>query len=79
MGQILIRNLESAVLTRLKRRAKSQGLSLEEAVRRILSETASRPTELDLLAEMRRIRAMSPRRAKRPFAEDLVREGRAER
>ena len=79
MGQILIRNLESAVLTRLKRRAKSQGLSLAASVRRVLSAPARRPTEEDLLAQMRRIRDMSPRRTKRPFAEDLIREGRDER
>jgi len=78
MGQILIRNLDDAVITRLKKHAAEEGLSLEESLRRYLTERA-RPSKAELLAEMERIRAMSPMRTTPPFAEDLIREGRDER
>ena len=78
MGQVIIRNVEDGILTRLKKRASDQGLSLEESLRRALGELAA-PSKDDVVAHLRRIRAMSPHRTKRPFAEDLVREGRDER
>lgn len=78
MGQILIRNVKESVLARLKQRASAQGLSLEESLRRALDELA-RPSREELIAESRRIRAMSPRIGKKPFAEDLIREDRDRR
>jgi plasmid stability protein len=78
MGQIIIRNLDDAVLAQLKKRASEQGLSLEESLRRQLAEIA-RPSKTELLAEIDRIAAMSPRRTEPPFAEHLIREGRDER
>ncbi|HEY0283682.1 MAG TPA: hypothetical protein VGC27_13800 [Rhizomicrobium sp.] len=78
MGQIIIRNLDDAVLAQLKKRAAEQGLSLEESLRRQLAEIA-RPSKEEVLAKLRSIREMSPLRTAPPFAEDLIREGRDER
>jgi len=78
MGQILVRNLDDSIIRRLKQRASEERLSLEEAVRRILAE-ASKPEKLSrdqLVAEMDRIANMGKPIAKRPFAEDLIREDR---
>jgi plasmid stability protein len=78
MGQIIIRNLDDAVLAQLKKRAAEQGLSLEESLRRQLAGLAH-PSKAELLAEVDRIASMSPHRNEPPFAEDLIREGRDER
>ncbi|HWE05935.1 MAG TPA: hypothetical protein VG274_04455 [Rhizomicrobium sp.] len=78
MGQVIIRNLEDGVLARLKKRAAGQGLSLEESLRRALAALAG-PSKDEVTAQLRRIRAMASVRTKKPFAEDLVREGRNER
>jgi plasmid stability protein len=43
MTQLLVRNIESSVARRLKERAKSHGVSVEEEHRRILREAVSRP------------------------------------
>ncbi|MEJ0041990.1 MAG: hypothetical protein WDM81_07145 [Rhizomicrobium sp.] len=40
MGEIVIGNLDDALVTRLKQRAERQGLSLEESVRRTLEDIA---------------------------------------
>jgi len=40
MAQILVRNLENEVKTRLQRRAKRNGRSMEEEVREILRDAA---------------------------------------
>lgn len=42
MGQLLVREVEDALVQRLKRRAAAQGLSTEELHRRILREALSR-------------------------------------
>jgi plasmid stability protein len=78
MGQIIVRKLDDAVIKRLKQRAKKQGISLEEAVRRVLLESV-KPNKDELLEEMRRIRAMSPPITKPPFSQDLIREDRDSR
>ena len=78
MGQIIVRRLDDAIIKRLKQRAKRQGISLEEAVRRILSE-AVKPSKDELVEEMRRIRAMSPPITEPPFSQDLIREDRNSR
>ena len=38
MAQLLVRNIDDALKARLKRRAARQGISMEEAARRILGE-----------------------------------------
>lgn len=41
MGQLIVRNLENAVKTRLRRRAQRHGRSMEEEVRDILRSAVS--------------------------------------
>jgi len=78
MGQIIVRRLDDAIVKRLKQRAKRQRISLEETVRRILSD-AVRPDKDEILEEMRRIRAMSPPVTAPPFSQDLIRQDRDSR
>jgi antitoxin FitA len=56
MGQILVRNLEDAVIERLKARALKADKSLEQTVRDILVE-AAKPSKEEIWAEIDRIRA----------------------
>ena len=75
MGQVVIRNIDDGVLERLKARAADQHKSLEQSLRELLAE-AAKPSRAELLAEVERIRAMTPPRqpGKRyPTAEQLVR------
>ena len=75
MGQVVIRNIDNGVLERLKDRAAEQHKSLEQSLRELLAE-AAKPSRAELLAEVERIRAMTPPRqpGKRyPTAEQLVR------
>ena len=78
MGQVVIRNIDDRVLERLKARAKAQHKSLEQSLRDLLTE-AARPGRAELLADLERIRAMTPPArvgAKYPTAEELIREDR---
>ena len=72
MAQVLVRNIEDDVIRTLKLRAEEEGISLEEQLRRILRD-AARPKRAELLAELARIRAMTPP-GPRTLAEDIVRE-----
>ena len=58
MGQILVRNLDDAVIASLKRRAQMRRSSLEQTAREILAE-AARPSKEEAWAALDRIRAMS--------------------
>jgi antitoxin FitA len=77
MGQVLIRNVDDAVLTALRERATARGMSLEAELRDVLARAAGHP-RADLAAEFAAVRAMTPK-GRRRLAEDLVREGRDER
>jgi plasmid stability protein len=77
MGQVLIRNVDDAVLTALRERAAARGLSLEAELRDVLTRAAGHP-RAELIAEFAAVRAMTPK-GRRRLAEDLVREGRDER
>ncbi len=80
MGQVVIRNLDDRVLDRLKARAAAQHKSLEQSLRELLTE-AARPDRAELVAELERIRAMTPAQPGKayPTAEQLVREDRDRR
>jgi plasmid stability protein len=81
MGQVIIRNIDDRVIERLKARATAQRKSLESSLRELLTQVAV-PDRTELLAELRRIRAMSPPRkigATYPTAEELVRQDRDRR
>ncbi len=77
MGQILVRNLDDAVIEALKARALARGLSLEAELRDLLTRAAGHP-RADLIGEFAAIRAKTPKGPRRS-AEDLVRESRDER
>jgi plasmid stability protein len=55
MGQVLVRNLDDATISRLKQRAKRENTSLEQLVRNLLNE-ASRPDRSETIEAARRIR-----------------------
>ncbi len=81
MGQVVIRNIDDGVIDTLKARAAAMNKSLEQSLRDILT-AAAKPNRAELLAEVDRIRAMTPPRqaGKRyPTAEQLVRESRDSR
>ena len=62
----------------MKVRATAQRKSLEQSLRELLTE-AARPSRAELLADLERIRAMTPPRrpgATYPTAEELIREDR---
>jgi antitoxin FitA len=78
VGQVIIRNIDDRVLERLKARATTQRKSLEQSLRELLTE-AAKPSRAELLAELERIRAMTPPRepgAAYPTAEELIRQDR---
>ena len=81
MGQVVIRNIDDEVIETLKARAAASNKSLEQSLREILT-VAAKPSRADLLAEVDRIRAMTPPCGpgkRHPTAEQLVRESRASR
>lgn len=55
MGQIIVRNLDDAVIQRLKERARLAQTSLEQTVRNILSDAAE-PDDAQVWADIDRIR-----------------------
>ena len=79
MAQVVIRNIEDDVVERLKARAAAEKKSLEQKLRDVLTE-AAKPSRAEVLAEVDRIRAMTPPRPLgAPLAEDLIREDRDSR
>jgi antitoxin FitA len=77
MGQILVRNLDDAVIEALEARASSRGRSLEAELRDLLTRAARYP-RAEFVGELAAVREKTPTKARR-LAEDLVREGRDER
>ena len=78
MGEVVIRNIDHRVIERLKVRAAAQRKSLEQSLRELLTE-AARPSRAELLADLERIRAMTPARrpgVTYPTADELIREDR---
>lgn len=58
MAQVLVRNLDGEVVSRLKRNAEARAISLEAYLRLVLID-AARPSREDLLVEIDAIRARS--------------------
>lgn len=77
MGQVIIRKLDDAVIAAHKRRAAARGVSLEQQLRDVLAE-AAKPSREQLIADLRRIRAMTPK-GPRIDSTDLIREDRDNR
>lgn len=76
MGQVLVRNLDDAVIDALKARASARGLSLEAELRDVLTRAAAQP-RAELITEFAAVRTKTPKIPRR-LAEDLVRESRDE-
>ena len=74
MAQVIVRNLPDDVVARLKARAARKRHSLERELRDILTD-ASQLSRAELIAEVKRIRAMTPRRLTSDST-DLIREDR---
>jgi antitoxin FitA len=74
MAQVLVRNLPDDVVMRLKARAARQRHSLEQELRLILID-AAQPGRDEALADMDRIRALTPKVPQTDSAE-LIREDR---
>lgn len=55
MGQIIVRNLDEDVITRLKRRASERNVSLERHVREVLAD-AAKPTRAEAIAKIATLR-----------------------
>jgi plasmid stability protein len=62
MGQILVRNLDDAVIARLKEEARRTGRSLEQTVRDLLSAAAGADRS-ELIAFAAEMRAMTARKS----------------
>ena len=77
MAQVIIRNIDDAVIARHKRKAELHGRSLEQHLRLILTETAPlTPEERAAVAD--KIRAMTPG-VLSDDSTDLIREDRDSR
>jgi len=77
MGQVIVRKLDDAVIAAHKQRARARGVSLEQQLRDVLAE-AARPSREEIIADLRRIRAMTPK-GPRIDSTDLIREDRDSR
>ena len=74
---MIVRKLDDAVIAAHRRRAAARGVSLERQLRDVLTEAAT-PSRWDIVADIRRIRAMTPSKLTTDSA-DLVREDRDRR
>jgi plasmid stability protein len=77
MGQVIVRKLDERVIAAHKRKAAARGVSLEQQLRDVLAATAG-PSREELIADLRRIRRMTPHRLTTDSAE-LIREDRDSR
>lgn len=77
MGQVIIRKLDDAVIAMAKRRAKSDGKSLEQYLRELITDNV-RPSKADLFAQLDKMFENSDYVMTVP-PEDLIREDRDSR
>ena len=81
MGQVIVRQLDDAVIETHRGRAKARGVSLEQELRDVLTEAARLRRE-ELVRRADEIRAMTPKLppgTRNWTAEELIREGRDSR
>ena len=81
MGQVLIRNLDDALLTDYRRAAKTNGRSLEAELREALAQSRpkTRLSAEELIALSLELRAMTPASAAAIDSTDTIRQARDER
>jgi len=76
MGQVLIRNLDDAVIASYRARAKAKGHALETELREVLTDHLRRDRAA-LLAELDRLRSLSrPWQPGEPTTTEMIREDR---
>ena len=81
MGQLIVRNLDDAVLEALRERARERGKSMEQFLREGITAMVA-PDRRRWLEELDHIRAMAPPRSSvgpSPLVEELIREDRDQR
>lgn len=76
MGTLTIRNLDDAVIERLKERAQDNGRSLEAELRTLLTEMSQRPSRRKLVELAERIAEMTPKDVEQTDSALLLREDR---
>ena len=76
MANLTIRNLDDAVVEKLKARAKENQRSLEAEIRILLTETTERPSRKTFRELAERISAMTPEGVKQTDSVELLREDR---
>lgn len=76
MANLTIRNLDDAVVEKLKARAKDNERSLEAEIRVLLTETTQRPSRKAFRELAERISAMTPEGVKQTDSAELIREDR---
>ena len=76
MANLTIRNLDDAVVERLKKRARDNERSLEAEVRTILKNVAGRLTGKEARTLAERITAMTPEGVEQTDSVELLREDR---
>ena len=74
MGQVLIRNLDDAVVSRLKNKAEEAEKSLEQYLRELLTRESQAMPKEDFLALAKHLRAQT--KTGGPDPTDLIREDR---
>jgi antitoxin FitA len=79
MGTLTIRNLDDAVIERLRTKAKANNRSLEAEVRAILNGAAEKLSREEFIAISDRLRALAPKGVKQTDSVELLRESREER
>jgi len=77
-GALQVRNLDDALIQRLRRRAARHGRSVEAEHREILRQALSAEVELSFAELAAEMRALTAKRRQTP-SEILLREGREER
>jgi len=75
MGQVIVRNLDDAVIASLKAKASGASKSLEQYLREVLMQEA-RPSKTDLLGQLRAIRESIKIEGDPPLPEEIIREDR---
>ena len=76
MATLTVRNLDDAIMAKLKARAKINNRSMEAEVRQILGLAATGPTTETLIARADTIAAMTPDHAPQTDSVDLLRKDR---
>ena len=79
MGQVVIRNIDDAVLRRHRTRARRKGIPLERQLREVLAESAARDDREEFIRKLDAFRRRFAKRKQKTDSTQLVREARDQR